>query len=450
MNKTLFLLLFTLFTLSASAQKVYFIYIQTESEQPFFVRVNEKVYSSSTSGYLILSKLYDSTYSFTVGFPQNKWPEVKFSVPVNKKDHGYLLKNFVEKGWGLFDLQTLAIQMPVVSNSKAGTSQGVVNKDASVFTDILSRAADDPTIKERVVTAPIVEVVPKNEPVVQVVTKKEEPVIIKATDPIEPAIVKKDDVKNSIKEEPVITKTVDPAEPATVKKADVKNTIIEEPIPVKTSEKAEPVIAKKEDVIKEIKEEPVIPLQQAVVEEEYNISTVKRRSESSTTEGFGLVFVDNYQNGNSDTIKIIIPNPKVVIPVTKEEPKEEKRLLDIQVEIPTAEEKKNPTELQSVGSPKVSCVETAADADFFKLRKSMAAVDSDDDMIGEAKKYFKQKCFTTFQVKNLSSLFLTDEGKYKFFDASYNHTSDVVNFSSLQAELKEEYFITRFKAMLRN
>jgi hypothetical protein len=96
------------------------------------------------------------------------------------------------------------------------------------------------------------------------------------------------------------------------------------------------------------------------------------------------------------------------------------------------------------------CTEVAAEADFFKLRKQMAAAENDDDMLIEAKKYFKLKCFTTAQIKNLSPLFLNDEGKYKFFDAAYSYAADAENFASLQAELKDEYYIKRFRAMLRN
>jgi hypothetical protein len=79
----------------------------------------------------------------------------------------------------------------------------------------------------------------------------------------------------------------------------------------------------------------------------------------------------------------------------------------------------------------------------------MTAAETDEDKIAAAKKGFKSKCFTTEQVKNLSLLFLNDQGKYNFFDASYNHVSDIGNFKTLQSELKDDYYITRFKAMLR-
>ena len=86
---------------------------------------------------------------------------------------------------------------------------------------------------------------------------------------------------------------------------------------------------------------------------------------------------------------------------------------------------------------------------FFKLRKKMVGENSDNNMISEAGRVFRTKCFTTTQIKNLGTLFLSDEYKYKFFDAAYQYVSDTENFASLQAELKDEYYINRFKAMLR-
>ena len=41
-------------------------------------------------------------------------------------------------------------------------------------------------------------------------------------------------------------------------------------------------------------------------------SVVKKHSESSTSEGFGLVFYDVYDDGQ-DTISLLIPNPPIII-----------------------------------------------------------------------------------------------------------------------------------------
>lgn len=391
------------------SQKVYFIYLQTEGEQPFFVRINDKVSSSSASGYLILSKLRDTTYDFSIGFPQNKWPERNFSVAVNKKDHGYLVKNFGEKGWGLFDLQTLAIQMPVAASGNEEEKTKQENGNVSPFTEILSKASNDPSLKEKPVEP--VQIEKKPDTVKAGNEKKEEP---KAETIITPVVIKDDQQKNN----------------------------------------AEVIQEKKAETKMEVKEE-VVQKDTLSHEEVYKQSVVTRKSESSTTEGFGLVFIDQISNEASDTIRLLIPNPKPIVVVPVQKPVEEKKFLDIttdsvKAEMPDTIQKMTTEPAAEIKPEKKNCPEQATESDFFTLRKIMAGVAGDDEMVAEAKKYFKAKCFTTDQIRNLSFLFLNDAGKYKFFDVAYEYVTDAGNFPSLQKELKEEYYINRFKAMLRN
>jgi hypothetical protein len=78
----------------------------------------------------------------------------------------------------------------------------------------------------------------------------------------------------------------------------------------------------------------------------------------------------------------------------------------------------------------------------------MAAEENDEAMIDEAKKVYRSKCFTVEQLRYLSTLFLTSAAKYQFFDASYNNVSDKQNFRTLQGEIKDEYYLKRFKALV--
>jgi Domain of unknown function (DUF4476) len=370
---------------SVFSQKVYFVYLQSESEQPFFVKMNDKLYSSAASGYLILSKLRDSSYNFTVGFPQNKWPEQQFSVDIRSADHGYLLKNFGDKGWGLFDLQTLAVNMGNAISSQNNIVK-TEPKQVSAFTDVLSKAANDPSLKEKPV----------------IVKAEEKPAI-----PVIPAIVKEE-------------------------KAQVVNTIPVEKI-------AEPVVKKEEVaiVVPQVSEPEKMKesVSQAAVISGKN-SKVTRRAESSTTDGFGVLYTDEYENGKTDTIRILIPNPKVpfVQRVEQKQVATEKVTAVIQ---PISTKASN------------NCTSMASEADFLKLRKKMAAEATDDAMLTAAKKVFKTKCFSIAQVKNLGNLFLKDAGKYSFFDMAYAYVSDNNNFGSLETELKDEYYINRFRAIIR-
>ena len=78
----------------------------------------------------------------------------------------------------------------------------------------------------------------------------------------------------------------------------------------------------------------------------------------------------------------------------------------------------------------------------------MASENSDDNMIKVAKKAFHLKCFSTEQIKNLSFLFLTNAGKYIFFDTAYPFASDSDQYNTLQSQLTDSYYINRFKAMI--
>ena len=94
------------------------------------------------------------------------------------------------------------------------------------------------------------------------------------------------------------------------------------------------------------------------------------------------------------------------------------------------------------------CRNNASDGDVARLRRNMVGKSSEEDMIGEGQKYFKTRCFTTQQIKGLSSLLLTSAGRYLFFEAAYNHVTDKEKFYTLQNELWDRADINRFKALL--
>jgi hypothetical protein len=124
----LFTSLFILFTLCLYAQQNHFIYIQADNKQPFYIKLKDKIYSSSSSGYIILSKLIEDNYNVTIGFPKNEWPEQKIPIQVQKKDLGFMLKNFEEKGWGLVDMNNYEI---VYNTTQTTQNNSVVKQEAT-------------------------------------------------------------------------------------------------------------------------------------------------------------------------------------------------------------------------------------------------------------------------------------------------------------------------------
>ncbi len=408
---------FLMMGLSLSAQRVYYIYLQTEKEQPFVVKMGDKVYTSSSTGYLILSRLADSTYHFSVGFPGNAGPDQRFEVAIGAKNHGYLLKNFPDQGWGLFNLQTLAVAM-----SQSASATAVAKKETvavSDFTNILSKAANDPSLKEKTITAPAIEekkVVPVKE------------VVVKQVEDVKPIIAEKPDSKAVVE-----------------KKQDI--VVVEKN--EKDLRKLDSLAVASKPVIEEAIEKEVVKT--AVSEAPPNIykpSIVTKKTESSTTQGFGLVFIDRYADGETDTISILIPPPVAQAAAPKEKAKSnEQKFLDIPVTV--QQSVTHQQEVKNTDTKSNVCKSVATEDDFKKLRKKMVAKSTDDGMLDEAKKAFKQKCYTTSQLKNLGSLFLNDAARYQLFDAAYFYISDREKFSSLETEFKNDYYLRRFKAIIQ-
>jgi hypothetical protein len=437
MKKFLLAFTFICFSIAVKAQKVFFIYLQSEKQVPFFVKMGDKVHSSTASGYLILSSLKDSVYLFTIGYPGTQSGETKFSVTINNNDKGFLIKNF-DDGPGLFDLQSLSISKPVASGLKTGGQQTVIRTDA--FTKLLSQATDDASLLIQTI-APVVVIAQteiaddeKKEAVETVAEiKSDKGQEINADKPVEIKTDKFIESTNrpATNDEVLATKIGDSAEPQTTKIEKVLDSV----------EVIEPDII--EETQAEIKQDVQEITKNEIISKPYQRSVVTRRSESSTTEGFGLVFIDD-QTGEKDTIRLLIPNPK------KAFKEEEDIVKEISSENNIREEKK-PVSLEQASQPnkqKNSCNNFASDKDFLKLRKNMAAETNDEQMIAEAKKYFRNKCFTTEQIRNLSGLFLTSASKYQFFDAAFAHVSDSKEFSNLGLEIKDEYYSKRFKALV--
>jgi len=437
--KKLFKLFVFLFFAAASlnAQKVYFIYLQTDNQQPFYARMGDKIYNSTTSGYLILSNLHDSTYSVNIGIQGSEVADQPYSVTVNKKDQGFLIKNFGDKGWGLFNLTTMATIMPASKSVSPVQTVKTEKREDNAFTNLLAKVADDSTIKEK----PIIEKpVEQKTEVAAVNTEKKEEV---KNDAKEITASKQEEVKKGIVVAPVVINEKPKVDTPVVKEqAQESNNaaqIKEDSMLAVKNREAE--ILKQEELRKQDSVEKAKT--QIIAEVEYKRSIVKLKSESSTTTGIGLVFLDVLSDQVTDTIRLLIPpDIKKTTPVQSNQG--EKKFLDI-----SPVDSVNKETAAKTANKSNNCKAVASEDDFYKLRKKMAGEKNDDDMISEARKTFKTKCFSAVQIRNLSNLFLTDESKYKFFDAAYQYVSDLENFSTLQSTLKEEYYINRFKAMLR-
>ncbi|HEX4957672.1 MAG TPA: hypothetical protein VFV46_05800 [Lacibacter sp.] len=443
---------------SLVAQLNHFLYLQSDNNQPFYIRYNSKIISSTSSGYLILSKLKEGSVEIIVGFPQSKQPEQPFQINVDKTEKGYLIKNFGEKGWGLFDLQTAAV---VYAATPAAVVQGNSTTPATKpaddpFANMLSNVTQDTTVKN-------------------VTVKKQEP------KPDTPKLVTAP-VKTEIKQDtpkPVVTES----KPVVVTTLPVQEKIQKVDTPLQQT--ITPMNPGVKDTVVKVQE----PVQQEPVWTAPLKTPVQQIRKFESREGVDCVFEVTETNGRKDTIRIfiasdssfvqtevkeepvteikkdtIVPVQQQVLPKTEEKKEEIKQTVDtplvvkeqpktepsapaLQVTKPVADPV---TETKPAAIPNSNCKDNAGEDDFMKLRKRMAAQSKEEAMVNEAKKVFKTRCFSTAQLKNLAVLFLTDEWRYRFYDAALPFVSDFGSFKSLGDTITDDYYRKRFQALLPN
>ena len=300
----------------------HFLYIQSENKEPFTVNVNDKNYTSTNSGYVIIPKLTSGSYDLSVKFSKQEQPISKFNVVIDRKDVGYNLKS-ANSTTAIVDMQTFVAQTSGEKPTYVSNSQ---NENATVKTTASA------TPEENALTA-------KN---------------------VKKGVSKIFEIQGSVA---VSLRYVDVQES--------KTDTIDIVIPVTK------YIPTKEDIAKAIKANKAKAL------------AVPQRVES------GLELLAVHQQGYNK-----------------------------------------------------NCVNLASGEDFYKLRKKMSSETNIDKMINEAKKAAKNKCFTTIQVKNLSALFLTDEGKYKFFNSMYPLIYDFIQFPTLEKEITDPGYSDKFRAIL--
>ncbi|OQP64207.1 hypothetical protein A3860_19710 [Niastella vici] len=131
-------------TTALAQQQSLFVYLQSEN-QPFYVQMGDKVYSSSTIGHLVIAGLADKTCDFEIGFPQHTTQPQRFSIPLRNKDHGYQLVKNGSRGWALYDWQTDETIKPLKEAGNSTFLYGERKKD-DAFADLMAAVVNDSAV----------------------------------------------------------------------------------------------------------------------------------------------------------------------------------------------------------------------------------------------------------------------------------------------------------------
>ena len=399
-----FLLFFLLVSSAVKSQSTHFIYIQTEDKQAFYAKTTDHIYSSSDVGYLVIPKLAEGNFAFTIGFPKNLWPSINYNLEINQKDLGFQLKKVDTATWALYNFQTSELVSALENNQ---VQPGYVQITNDEFSNVLAQVSNTPSINQRRINNDTTSEVKKDS---AIITAKSNQVPVNN----EIAIVK--DTIVAIKQAPAV------------------------------------IAAQTETAIKAVEALPALtPIKNELTildESGRSLKYIIYEADKIDTVLLFISYNDKSINKELPIVAKVQENPQsieVTIKVTeKEEPK-------IQEQLVTNE---NPVSTDSLSavvgviSTNKSCNFLAEEKDFIRLRRLMTSEDTEDKMIDIAKNGFLARCYTTEQIKNLAVLFLKEDTRLIFLQASYPYSSDPYNFNGLQNLLTEERNIISFKSML--
>lgn len=440
------------------SQQNYFLYLQSDNRQPFYVKIGQEIYSASAAGYAIIPKLEKQSYDLQIGFPKNEFPAQNFTVNV-AKDAGYAIKNFGAQGWALFDIQNLTTIAANTSKPKTIETEDKSN----AFANVLSEATNNPSLTKTSVAV--------KEPVVKEPVEKKQLEKVATTVPV--AETKSvEEQTNNVQEvsAPIIKETKTTAAATGIKKFDsildadgrsLRYSIVNEKgnsdtvmifIPY-DNVSSEAIAASKIKVEGKTAAAPKLttqtePKPKAEVSKEKTITPVAKTNEKA---------VKKTSEPANPFLDIEINNPNAVDTSANKAEESNVTIAEKQKPLVAEEIKTAPPAIKEVPQEKENtarlsfnsdCVSLATAENFLALRSKMASEKDEAGMRYAAVKDFKQRCYTTNQIKNLSVLFLTQKGKYDFFDEAYPFVSDSNNFPLLEQELTDTYFIKRFKAMV--
>ncbi|HVW58979.1 MAG TPA: DUF4476 domain-containing protein [Puia sp.] len=155
------------------AQESFFVLIQADNSQPFYVKMDDKSLSSTAKGRLILSQMKSGSQTITIGFPKQLFPEQQYTFNIDQ-DLEFQLKDLGERGWGLFNPQTQELKTADKASSTSVRSEGIKKDDA--FSRLMAGVVGDTAVmyntyamEEALKDSPVAKSAPSRDPARSVV-----------------------------------------------------------------------------------------------------------------------------------------------------------------------------------------------------------------------------------------------------------------------------------------
>jgi hypothetical protein len=457
----IFLISFCLaYSLIGNAQNKHHVFIQAVQPKIFSVEINHTVFPSSASGLFFLMNPGTPPLELQLSFPPARFPIYQFIIDTTYLDHVIFLEQLADSMWQLMNANTrnsvIGKQLNFPIDIK--TSNSIASTD--VFLNLLSKAVDDqeirhttlierndiPQLKSNSLNISAFNVPIANASVIKLIYRNKNAMVY--VDKLGSAI-------DTIKVEIPITL------PSTLKitgsQTKGKSNIVQSSVIDSTnSSLAELQIALQQkqeliginDLVKNTKDTAILLNNvgdRNRLKLNDDVSKIQKSIHDSTT------LAKPSQKQVKDTNSVVLLHPVVEIKGSKElHPiviKQEKSK-DSSYVVNTT--KRADSIIAMPVSSRNNCKHLADERDLILFRRKMILMNSQKELISFAAIEFKQKCYTTIGIRNLSFIFLNDKDKLQFFELAYTYVYDPENFATLERFLNDSEDINKFRVLLKN
>lgn len=455
---------FLAYSFIGQAQNKQNVFIQINPPQLFYVDVNGKSISSSVDGFLLLPS-FDSTHVLSISFSKQQLTQFKFNFEGNKVNNNYFLQQTNENNWQLIDLSN-QIQINSIKLDIQQTSVDISTSYAiDMFSKQLANAVNDQDIRNsnNIIKTGIVQPkVPNAQSIPQNIASPTNSVVKLIYQDKNKMIF----IDQSKKQIDTITVIFDQ------QVAKDLNTIFPDSnfisnnsiIGLKDSSKINVDSSqnnhKSEDVKIDTSNHKLIAdiilndSLQTHLDSSKNLinSSIKKNDSVPLVPSFDKIDVYLKDTNKIEEKRILIDsektqgNLKSIDSITIKPNKLNNNLADSNKLISAKIVDTSNTTKKSI---KIVCKIVADERDLILFRRKMILMNNQNEILFFAGKEFRQKCYSTLQIRNLSFIFLNDKDKFHFFKLAYINVLDPENFANLERFLNDEQEISNFRNLIK-
>jgi hypothetical protein len=103
MSKYLLTIFYVLVCLSGWGQTSKFLFVESTDRQPFYLKEGNRVYSSTSVGYLLKRVSEYDTLECVVGFPRDRWKRMRYRLPMSYRDNYFQWMQVDTGTWAMYD-----------------------------------------------------------------------------------------------------------------------------------------------------------------------------------------------------------------------------------------------------------------------------------------------------------------------------------------------------------